>query len=80
VLRVIATRSSGTLHADKRAVYACFNHYVINTAAGGALIEQVIAVGVDARPALAREVADLTENLYLSLLSSIDSAPNPSTI
>jgi hypothetical protein len=76
---VIATRSSGTLHADTRAVYAYFNHYVINTAAGGALIEQVIAVGADARAALAREVADLTENLYRSLLSRIDSAPSPST-
>jgi hypothetical protein len=76
---MIATRSSGTLHAGARAVHSHFLHYVINTAAGGALIEQTIAVGADVHPVLAREVADLTENLYRSLLTSIDRAPRPPT-
>jgi hypothetical protein len=77
---VIATRSSGTLHAGARRIHSHFHHYVINTDAGGALIEQAIAIGADARPTLSRELADLTENLYRSLLASIDRASYPSTV
>jgi hypothetical protein len=71
---LIATRSSGTLRAETRTVHCDFNHYVFNTNAGAALIEQVIAVAADAHAALARAVADLTENLYRSLTTRIDRA------
>ena len=47
--------------------------YMVNTAAGGALIEQTIFIGANARSVLAHEVADLTDDLYRSLLTSIDS-------
>lgn len=71
---LVATRSSGTLNTDPRAIRADFNYYAFNTDAGGALVEQVLAVGVDAHAALAREVAELTENLYRSLATRIDRA------
>ncbi|MGH3958652.1 hypothetical protein [Mycobacterium sp.] len=76
---VIAMRSSGTLHADARTIHSHFHHYVINTAAGGALIEQVVAVGAEALPRLNREVEDLIEILYRSLLTSIERAPKSPT-
>jgi hypothetical protein len=71
---LIATRSSGTLHTATRMVQCHFNHYVFNTDAGAALVEQVIAVGADTYAALAREVVDLTANLYRSLTTRIDRA------
>jgi hypothetical protein len=49
---------------------------VVNTAAGGALIEQAIVVGADEVSTLDSEANELTENLYRSLLISIDRAPN----
>jgi hypothetical protein len=71
---LIATRSSGTLHSDTRTARSHFNHYVFNTDAGAALVEQVIAVSTDAYAALADEVVNLTENLYQSLTARIDRA------
>jgi len=76
---LVATRSSGTLNTDPRPIHADFNYYVFNTDAGGALVEQVLAVGVDACAALAREVVELTENLYRSLAMRIDRALASST-
>lgn len=73
---VIATRASGVLHSGDRAVRSQFHNYVVNTAAGGALIEQAIAIGADELSAPDSEANELTENLYRSLLTSIDRAPN----
>jgi hypothetical protein len=72
--RLVAMRSTGTLHANARAVESHFNHYVFNTDAGAALVEQVIAVSADAYEALASELVDLTETLYRSLMARIDRA------
>ena len=74
---VIATRASGLLHTGKRLVHSQFHNYVINTAAGGALIEQTIMISADAHPTLASEAADLTENLYRALLASFDRTHDP---
>lgn len=72
---VIATRASGVLHSGDRVVRSQFHHYVVNTNAGGALIEQAIVIGAEMLSALDSEVNELTENLYRSLLTSIDRAP-----
>lgn len=74
---VIAMRSSGLLHIGARAVHSQYTYYVVNTAAGGALIEQAVMVGSDAQPKLSGEVAKLTDDLYRALLASIDRAPAP---
>jgi len=42
---VIATRASGTLRIGTRTVPSQYNYYVVNTAAGGALIEQAMPAG-----------------------------------
>jgi hypothetical protein len=74
---VIATRASGTLRIGARTVHSQYSYYVVNTAAGGALIEQAVIVGSDAHLILSGEVAKLTDNLYRALLASIDSASSP---
>jgi hypothetical protein len=74
---VIATRSSGLLHIGVRTVHSQYTYYVINTAAGGALIEQALMVGGDAQHTLSGEVEKLTDDLYRALLASIDRAPTP---
>lgn len=74
--RVIATRASGVLHSGDRVVRSQFHNYVVNTAAGGALIEQAIVIGAEELPALDSEANKLTENLYRSLLTSIGRASN----
>lgn len=74
---LIAMRSSGLLHIGARMVHSQYTYYVINTAAGGALIEQAVMVGREAQPALSGEVAKLTDDLYRALLASIDRAPEP---
>ncbi|MDM3975999.1 hypothetical protein QRB36_17675 [Mycobacterium marseillense] len=79
---VIAMRSSGLLHIGARTVHSQYTYYTINTAAGGALIEQAVMVGSDAQPTLSGEAAKLTDNLYRALLASIDRAltpPSPET-
>jgi hypothetical protein len=73
---VIATRASGVLHSGDRVVRSQFHNYVVNTAAGGALIEQALVIGADMLSALDSEANELTENLYRSLLASIGSAPS----
>ncbi len=75
---VIAMRSSGLLHIGARTVHSQYTYYAINTAAGGALIEQAVMVGSDAQPTLSGEAAKLTDDLYRALLASIDRAPAPS--
>jgi hypothetical protein len=75
---VIAVRTSGALGAGARKVHSHFHYYMVNTAAGGALIEQAILIGADVGLVLGREVADLTDELYRSLLTSIDRAPRSS--
>jgi hypothetical protein len=74
---VITTRASGTLRTGARTVHSQYSYYVVNTAAGGALIEQAMLVGGDAHLVLSGEVAELTENLYRALLASIDRATTP---
>ncbi|WP_242657572.1 MULTISPECIES: hypothetical protein [Mycobacterium] len=74
---IIGTRASGNLTTGNRQVLGQFNNYVVNSAAGGALIEQAVVVGADAQPSLAEECAALTENLFRSLLASIDRPHDP---
>ncbi|OOK65340.1 hypothetical protein BZL29_7697 [Mycobacterium kansasii] len=74
---IIATRSTGLLSTGTRLVHSQFTNYVVNRAAGGALIEQAIVVGTDVQSALAEECAALTENLYRSVLASIDRPHDP---
>jgi hypothetical protein len=52
--RVIAARATGRLDTAGRTVCAQYSHYVVNTTAGSALIEQAILVGADARAACPR--------------------------
>jgi hypothetical protein len=73
---VIAARSSGRLRVGAHTVYGQYSYYVVNTAAGGALIEQTVIVPGD-DPSLSGEVAKLTDDLYRALLSSIDRASTP---
>lgn len=73
---VIATRASGVLHSGDHIVRSQFHNYVVNTPAGGALIEQAIVIGADALSTLDSEANELTANLCRSLLTSIDRAPN----
>lgn len=68
-LNLIATHSSGILRGETRTVHNRFNHYVINMATGGVLVEQVIAVGADALDVLADELKNLSDNLYRLLLN-----------
>lgn len=72
---VIATRSSGRLHSGARTVHCQYSYYAVNTAVGGALIEQAVIIGDDERSMLSGDMATLTENLYRALLTSIDRAP-----
>jgi hypothetical protein len=72
---VIGTRASGVLHSGDRVVRAQFHNYVVNTAAGGALIEQAIVIGAEVLSVLDPEANELSESLYRSLLASIDRAP-----
>ncbi|WP_231999926.1 hypothetical protein [Mycobacterium sp. 1245852.3] len=74
---IIGTRASGHLTTGNRQVFGPFNNYIVNSAAGRALIEQAVVVGSDAQPSLAEECAALTENLYRSLLASIDRPHDP---
>ncbi|HEY2447665.1 MAG TPA: hypothetical protein VGI49_02405, partial [Mycobacterium sp.] len=74
---VIATRSSGRLRIRARTVHSQYSYYVVNTAAGGALIEQAVIIRGDEHSMLSGEVAKLTDNLYRALLASIDRAPTP---
>jgi hypothetical protein len=61
---------------SSRVVRSQFHNYAVNSAAGGALIEQAIVIGAGELSALDSEANELTENLYRSLLTSIDRAPN----
>jgi hypothetical protein len=73
---IIATRACGVLRSGDRVVRSQFHNYVVNTNAGGALIEQGIVIGAEMLSALESEVTELTGNLYRSLLTSIDRAPH----
>lgn len=74
---VIATRASGVIHSSGHIVRSQFHNYVVNAVGGGALIEQAIVIGAGALPALDSEASELTDNLYRSLLASIDRATDP---
>ena len=70
--RTITVRITGDLIAEPRPLWAQYTYYVVESAAGTALIEQVIMVGLDAMERLRPEVETLTGNLYRSLLNSIE--------
>lgn len=74
---IIAARSSGRLRIGARTVHSQYSYYVVNTAAGGALIEQAVIVRGDEHAMLSGELAELSDNLYHALLASIDRAPTP---
>lgn len=71
---VIAARASGVLSVIDRAVRCQYTDYAINSAAGGALIEQTIVVVGEAHNPLADELRELSTNLERALLTSIDRA------
>jgi hypothetical protein len=75
---LIGVRSSGDLGAGPRRVHSYFHYYMVKTAASYALIEQTILIGADVGLVLGREVADLTDDIYRSLLTSIDRVRRPS--
>jgi hypothetical protein len=77
---VIATRSAGRLNIGARSVHSQYSYYVVNTAVGGALIEQAVIVAGDEHTTLTDEVAELTDDLYRALLASIDRAPTPTIL
>jgi hypothetical protein len=74
---IIATRASGLLRSGNRLVHSHFHNYVINTAAGGAFVEQALVCGADVPAEVTEEVGELTEGLYRSLLASIDRPHDP---
>jgi hypothetical protein len=74
---LVAARSSGRLDIGANTINSQYSYYVVNTAAGAALIEQAVIVRESVRPLLNGEVAGLSEDLYRALLASIDRAPAP---
>jgi hypothetical protein len=74
---VIAARASGMLSVKDRTVRSQYTDYAVNSAAGGALIEQTLVVVADAHNLLTDELAALSTNLERALLTSMDRAPRP---
>ena len=74
---MVAARSSGRLDIGADTINSQYSYYVVNTAAGAALIEQAVIVRESVHPMLNGEVAGLTDDLYRALLASIDRAPEP---
>jgi hypothetical protein len=74
---VIAARASGVLSVRDRAVRSQYTDYAVNSAAGGALIEQTLVVVAGAHIQLTDELTALSTNLERALLISIDRAPRP---
>jgi hypothetical protein len=74
---VIAARASGLLSVRDRAVRSEYTYYAVNSAAGGALIEQIFVVLAGAHALLTDELTALSTNLERALLASIDRAPRP---
>lgn len=70
--RTITVRVTGDLIVEARPLWAQYTYYVVESAAGTALIEQVIMVGLDAVERLRPDVETLTGDLYRSLLNSIE--------
>lgn len=71
---VIVTRAVGVLDIGPRRVYSHVNHCAVNSAAGGALIEQTVMVGADAFGTLAEDVLTLSDGVLAALLSSVSVA------
>lgn len=71
---VIGAQASGLLSIRDGVLRSRYTDYAVNTAAGGALIEQIIFVVGEAFPLLESELASLTNDLERALLSSIDNA------
>ncbi len=70
--RTIIARPTGDLVIGPRPLWAQYTYYVVESAGGTALIEQVITVGLDVLERLEPDVEALTSSLYRSLLKSID--------
>ncbi|CAN5632381.1 hypothetical protein BH09ACT7_BH09ACT7_55270 [soil metagenome] len=77
---VIAAQASGVLSVRDRALRSQYTGYAVNTAVGGALIEQIIVVAGEAHIPLTGEVTALSTNLKGALLTSLDRAPRPQHI
>lgn len=72
---VAAAQATGLLSLGDDVLHSQYTDYAVNTAAGGALIEQIIAVMGGSLSVLKDELAMLTAELQRALLASIDRAP-----
>lgn len=71
---VIAAQASGLLSVKDGILRSQYTDYAVNTASGGALIEQIILVVGEAFPRLENELTALTTELQRALLASINRA------
>ena len=66
-----AVRSSGSFVLGGRWVWGQFANYVVNTGAVGGLVEHSLLVRAPRRARLARDIGELTEGVYQSLVASL---------
>ena len=67
----LAVRSSGSFLLAGRPVWGQFTNYVVNTGTVSGLVEHSVLVGAPWRARLARDIRELTEGVYRSLVASI---------
>lgn len=72
---VIAAQATGLLSVKDGVLRGQYTDYAVNTAAGSALVEQIILVVGEALSLLKNELATLTAELQRALPASIDRAP-----
>lgn len=72
---VIAAQATGLLSVGDDVLHSQYTDYAVNTAAGGALIEQIILVVGESLSVLKDELAALNTELQRALLTSIDRTP-----
>ncbi len=70
--RMITARVTGVLDVQPRPLWAQYSYYVVHSAGGTALIEQVIMVGLDVLDRLGLDVQSLSDALHRSVLASIE--------
>jgi hypothetical protein len=72
---IVAARSTGRLNVGANTIRSQYSYYVVNAAAGSALIEQAVIVREAVQTVPNAEVAGLTDDLCRALLASIDRVP-----
>ncbi|GAY17975.1 hypothetical protein [Mycobacterium sp. shizuoka-1] len=71
---VVAAQAAGLLSIKDGVLRCQYTDFAVNTASGGALIEQIILVAGKAFPLLENELTALSTELQRALLASIDRA------